>query len=101
VCAAVRWPLTWFVLSWRLLGPELTLIEETGQHPSPRFSRTTVRLYLDLLISAGLVVENTAAGTLRLKGRARALPQSKRKQTFPELASAAIRYASGPSSSGN
>ena len=57
-------PTSWPALYWRLLEPELTLIEETGQRPSPPVSRSSVRLYLDLLIAAGLVQEDPAAGTV-------------------------------------
>lgn len=57
-------PTSWPALYWRLLAPELALIEETGQRPSPPISRTSVRLYLDLLVAAGLVQEDLAAGTV-------------------------------------
>jgi hypothetical protein len=59
-------PQGWLDLYWRLLEPELADLEETGQRPSPPLSRSAVRLYLDLLVTAGLLTEDTDAGTIRL-----------------------------------
>lgn len=66
VASSASAPATWLDLYWRLLQPELTMIEETGQRPALPLSRIAVRLYLDLLIAAGLVAEDAAAGTVWL-----------------------------------
>jgi hypothetical protein len=61
-------PTSWLTLYWRLLEPELVALEETGQRPTPPLSRPAVRLYLDLLIAAGLMIEDAEAGRVWLAG---------------------------------
>lgn len=59
-------PVSWPDLYWRLLQPELTELEATGQRLAAPLTRPAVRFYLDLLVTAGLVAEDAAAGTLWL-----------------------------------
>ena len=63
--AAAPEPLTGFALYWRLLEPELDEQAEMGQPPVPPLSRPAVRFYLDLLLAAGHVREDSVDGTLR------------------------------------
>jgi hypothetical protein len=58
-------PLSAFTLYWRLLEPELEELAETGQIPTPKLTRASVRFYLDLLVEAGWLVEDREAGTFR------------------------------------
>jgi hypothetical protein len=57
--------LGWLDLYWRLLEPEFADLEETGQRPTPPLSRSAVRFYLDLLVTAGLLAEDSIAGTVQ------------------------------------
>lgn len=53
---------SWLELYWRLLEPELVELEETGHRPAAPLSRPAVRFHLDLLVAAGLVLEDAASG---------------------------------------
>jgi hypothetical protein len=57
-------PTSWFELYWRLLQPELDVLETTGLRPTPPLSRSAVRFYLDLLVTAGLVAEEATSGVV-------------------------------------
>lgn len=63
-------PLGPFTLYWRLLEPELEELAETGQLPTPKLTRASVRFYLDLLVEAGWLAEDGEAGTFQcFRGR--------------------------------
>ncbi len=57
---------SWPELYWRLLQPELDVLNETGQRTAPPLTRSAVRFYLDLLVAAGLASEDGVAGTVWL-----------------------------------
>ena len=55
-------PTSWLELYWRLLEPELAVLEETGQRQASPLSRPAVRFHLELLVAAGLIVERPELG---------------------------------------
>ena len=57
-------PTSWFELYWRLLQPELDVLEASGLRPTPPVSRAAVRFYLDLLVTAGLISEDATSGVV-------------------------------------
>lgn len=60
--AGAAGPTSWLVLYWELLGPGLAELEETGQRPGAPLTRPAVRFHLDLLVAAGLLVEQPRLG---------------------------------------
>lgn len=61
--------LGWPELYWRLLEPELAELDDPPEtRPARRVDRAAVRFYLDLLVGAGLLTEDRAAGTVALAG---------------------------------
>lgn len=66
VLAEAGGSLGWLELYWRLLEPELAVLDETGTRPAPALTRSAVRFYLDLLVAAGIVQEDAQAGRVWL-----------------------------------